>query len=68
MKFFVATKEHSPFLNLETNNIYLIKRENSLSQIGQKLNFENENFEILNLTSDLKALKQEKDDSKFNTF
>jgi hypothetical protein len=69
IKFFVATPEHSNFLsgmNLELNNAYLIKRDNLLGKNQDSVikEFENENFEIVNLTKDLSNLKLNQDDSK----
>ena len=64
IKFFVATKEHSEFLNrnkinLEINNLYLIKRDNMLDDFNHSINngnnvtYEEENFRIHNLTEEI---------------
>lgn len=66
IKFFVATKEHTPFLNLVENNIYMIKRKNLISNKGELVKLENEDYEILNLTGDLKDLNRDNDDSKYH--
>lgn len=74
IKFFVATKEHSEFLdknkiNLEYNNVYLIKRENMLDDDNRDTMFtyEEENFKLFNLTDEV--LKEKEDgDSKINIF
>ena len=77
IKFFVATKEHSEFLkknkiDLEFNNVYLIKRENMLDDLKNKqhsedsrVTYEEENFKIFNLTAQiLKENSSDVDDSK----
>lgn len=69
IKFFVATPEHSSFLssmNLELNNAYILKRHNLLGKNHNSIlkEFENENFEIINLTKDIINLKPNQDDSK----
>ena len=67
VKFFVATKEHSQFLNnanLDLKNIYLIRRENMLHDSKDLFELENENFEDFNLTKNLNNISIKLDDSK----
>jgi hypothetical protein len=76
IKFFVATKEHSEFLtnnkiNLELNNVYLIKRENMLDELKDNtqsensVTYEEESFKVFDLTAEILKEKTS-DDSKIN--
>jgi hypothetical protein len=67
IKFFVATPENTPFLAdyLEENNIYLLKRDNMLGSTGSSLKFENEDFELFNLTKDMEGLSKASDGNLF---
>ena len=70
MKFFVATKEHSQFMNnanLDLKNIYLIRRENMLHDSKDVFELENEIFEVFNLTKDLNDISIKLDDGKLLT-
>lgn len=75
IKFFVATKEHSKFLEeaseksgvkLNLKNIYLIKRDNMVnSNEGySKLTLEDEPYEVLNITEDLMKIPYKSEDGK----
>ena len=76
IKFFVATPQHSTFLNekMQKNNIYMIKRNNMLNvdlsnfkgnNNNNCANFEieGETFEFVNLTEKIKNIPDEKDDT-----
>jgi hypothetical protein len=69
IKFFVATKEHSQFLdkaNLQIKNVYLVKRENMLqTQNTNIFELENENFESINITNELSNIPIKIDDSNY---
>jgi hypothetical protein len=84
VKFFVATPEHSGFLKdlnnineLELNNVYLLKRHNMMSDYLpknnniveiNKINIQNDEFELINLTEDLNKINQNLKDGKIYYF
>lgn len=74
-KFYVVIPEYSNILGentgveLQENNIYVIKRHNMLSNtskektsVTQKLNIDNEEFEITNISEQLSKVKLNQDD------
>jgi hypothetical protein len=60
IKFYVATPDHSKFLSnldLKLNNVYAVKRYNMIDTTNENcVEFENENFKLINLTDNFMEL------------